>query len=58
MENVAKEIVAGINKTTNDYDAAEEVDRILKKYLVKRKSQKYERTNKSEINRNSNQDNS
>jgi hypothetical protein len=54
MNKVAKKIVEGINKTTNDYDAVEEVDKILRKHFVNKKN---DRINQPKINRNSNQGN-
>jgi hypothetical protein len=33
MGSLASRIVEGINQTTNDYDAVEEADKIIKLYL-------------------------
>ena len=33
IKTIAKQIVKAINKTTNDYDAAEAASKVLKKYF-------------------------
>ena len=38
MRKLAEQIVKSINTTTNDYDAVEEVDKVINLYLKKGKS--------------------